>query len=316
MTIGIYSICHRESGKRYIGKSINIESRFGVHKRRQQNRHLSSAFKRYGIDAFDFEILEQFDEADENILAVRELYWMDCYKSYDRKFGYNLIRTSETSVIVPAETRARQSEAWKNRPPMTEATRIKYSQSAKEKWQDPLTRERMLKAIQSPENRQKLSIAKKNLSEEGRRNIGEASRGRQKSAETRAKISAANLGRSPSEETRKRISDSLIGKPLSLDRRKKISEALRSLPSEKREKHKTVVSSPEHRAKLSAAQRNQSDETRAKRSYAAKNRSPEHKAKLLHANKNKSAETLQKLSDAAKRQHARKRILTIWVLVA
>lgn len=73
MTIGIYVIEHVASGKRYVGKSVNIEARFWAHKNlltkesrsKDCNRHLFNAVKKHGIDAFLFRVIESFDSVDE-----------------------------------------------------------------------------------------------------------------------------------------------------------------------------------------------------------------------------------------------------------
>lgn len=117
MTIGIYSITHRDSGKRYIGKSINIESRLWQHKNlltkpersKDCNRHLYNAVQKYGWETFCVETIEEFDWIDDDHIAARELFWMDHFQTCDRRFGYNLRRDSSTKMEVHAETRAIQS---------------------------------------------------------------------------------------------------------------------------------------------------------------------------------------------------------------
>lgn len=117
MTIGIYSITHRDSGKRYIGKSINIESRLWQHKNlltkpersKDCNRHLYNAVQKHGWETFRTETIEEFDWVDERHIAARELFWMDHFQTCDRGFGYNLRRDSSTKMEVHAETRALQS---------------------------------------------------------------------------------------------------------------------------------------------------------------------------------------------------------------
>jgi group I intron endonuclease len=118
VTVGIYSITHRESGKRYIGKSVNVENRLYGHKysltqptfnKKACNRHLYNAVQKHGWEAFDTEILERFTEIDEDQIAARELFWMDHFNTCDRQHGYNLRRDSSTKMIVHEETRALHS---------------------------------------------------------------------------------------------------------------------------------------------------------------------------------------------------------------
>ena len=66
MTTGIYKITNIINGKAYIGKSLNIEERFKSHKRKGFNpldkeyeKSLYRAFRKYGIEKFEFTILEK-----------------------------------------------------------------------------------------------------------------------------------------------------------------------------------------------------------------------------------------------------------------
>lgn len=111
LTSGIYSIRNTLNGKVYVGKSINIERRFSLHRHllnkeirdRDVNRHLFNAVKKYGIDKFSFEIIEEVE--GEALLADRELFWMVELKSTNRDFGYNLRMDSSSKCYVHDETK-------------------------------------------------------------------------------------------------------------------------------------------------------------------------------------------------------------------
>lgn len=121
MTCGIYAIVNKVDGKRYVGKSINIEARWGTHLRdlrrevikKNSNRHLFNAFKEYGESNFGFEYLETVDNGDDDLLSFRELFWMDHLGSCNRIKGYNLRRDSSGKCIVQEETRKIISEKVK-----------------------------------------------------------------------------------------------------------------------------------------------------------------------------------------------------------
>lgn len=92
--IGIYKITNLSNNKIYIGQSINIYQRYKAHqqyalnpKSREYNTPIHNAIRKYGIQNFQLEILEQCttEQLDE-----KEIYWINYYNSTDRAIGYNL----------------------------------------------------------------------------------------------------------------------------------------------------------------------------------------------------------------------------------
>ena len=77
----------------------------------------------------------------------------------------------------------------------------------------------------SEETRRKMSESHKNMSEETRRKLSEAQKGRTCSDETRKKISDAKKGKKFSEEHRRKISEAIKGRTCSDETRRKMSEA-------------------------------------------------------------------------------------------
>lgn len=91
MPCGIYKITNKISGKAYIGQSIDIQTRWNNEKSKAflpssqaYNKTLSKAFRKYGLDNFTFEILE---ECDIDLLDEREIYYIALYDTYFN--GYN-----------------------------------------------------------------------------------------------------------------------------------------------------------------------------------------------------------------------------------
>lgn len=83
-TQGIYRIYNMKNGISYIGRSTNIEKRFYSHKNdlksyRHCNYKIQEDYKKYGIGAFSFEVLEilEFMSASKE----RELFYMHKFKS-------------------------------------------------------------------------------------------------------------------------------------------------------------------------------------------------------------------------------------------
>ena len=85
--IGIYKITNLINGKMYIGQSIDIEKRWEEHKfySGKENTAIQSAFKKYGISNFSFEVIE---ECLREELDAKEIYWIAKYDSFNN--GYNL----------------------------------------------------------------------------------------------------------------------------------------------------------------------------------------------------------------------------------
>lgn len=84
----IYKIINNVNQKIYIGKTARtIEERFKEHctdykKRDLEKRPLYRAMKKYGIENFSIELVEETDNPEE-----REKYWIEYYGSF--KNGYN-----------------------------------------------------------------------------------------------------------------------------------------------------------------------------------------------------------------------------------
>lgn len=76
MTTGIYQIVNETNGKKYIGSSINIESRYKRHISYLRNcihpnKKLQNAVNKYGLDKFHLKILEVC-ESDELLIIEQE----------------------------------------------------------------------------------------------------------------------------------------------------------------------------------------------------------------------------------------------------
>ena len=88
MSCGIYKITNNINQKVYIGQSIDIIRRWRNHKSFNESLcghyPLYQAFKKYGLENFSFEIIE---ECLPQELNDKEIYWIDFYNSYYN--GYN-----------------------------------------------------------------------------------------------------------------------------------------------------------------------------------------------------------------------------------
>ena len=79
MTIGVYQITCNASGRKYIGSSCDIESRWRGHRadldrKKHCNTHLQNAWNKHGEGSFQFKILEKCKLGQEKI---REQHYND-----------------------------------------------------------------------------------------------------------------------------------------------------------------------------------------------------------------------------------------------
>lgn len=106
---GVYRIQNTESGKLYIGSSVNIRWRAlkhlshlrrGVHR----NAHLQAAFNMYGEQAFSFDLVGVCDKADLLICEQRHLDLLNP--------EYNICRSAANTLGYrhTAESKAKMSE--------------------------------------------------------------------------------------------------------------------------------------------------------------------------------------------------------------
>lgn len=90
---GIYKITNILNQKCYIGKSSDIEQRWKYHKLRmndskEYDKSLYRAFRKYGLENFSFEVLEELNNNYLEKADEREKYWIHYYNSFGNQ-GYN-----------------------------------------------------------------------------------------------------------------------------------------------------------------------------------------------------------------------------------
>lgn len=83
--IGIYKITNKINKKAYIGQSIDIERRWQEHIHEDRQSYIHNAIKKYGINNFSFEIIE---ECSKEELDEKEIFWIKYYNTFEN--GYNL----------------------------------------------------------------------------------------------------------------------------------------------------------------------------------------------------------------------------------
>lgn len=180
----IYKITHIDSERCYVGSTGNVERRWGDHIRdfrggRHHSPYFNRVWNKYGQDAFVFEILEELDlsglSVDEMIVlfAEREQRWIDKFQPV---FNSAPIAGSSLGYKWTDEQKA-GLKGRKPRGPISDEERAK------------------LNASKNPRH------SRKPHSEETKKKIGDANRGKKRSPESVAKM----MGHPVSPETRAKI---------------------------------------------------------------------------------------------------------------
>jgi len=234
MTTGIYVITNKINGKIYIGSSVNINRRWieHLHKLRKGNHYndkLQAGFTKYGEENFEFKLLEKVENRED--LFVVEQKWLDetgCVTD-----GYNL---ADKAFYQPERK-------------VDKETVDKFKESMAEYWASDKFKELM--------KRNSEFLAKRGVSEETRRKISEAGRGRKPSEKAIAALVSRTKGIPKSEEARKKMSVAKTGYKAPPEVGKKISESNRG-----------KVRTPEMREKYSLAAKKREENKRLQKEKA------------------------------------------------
>jgi len=169
---GVYAILNKKNGNQYIGSAVNIAKRWHAHrctlrKGKHKNRQLQAAWNLDGEGSFDFRIITLCSEGELLVWEQAAMEKQDC--------SYNIAPTAGTTAGVKntPETIAKMKAAKAN---VSDATREKIRQS-------------MLGHVTSEETKRKISEATK-----GRKLSPEQvakRRGKKASIATREKIRQA-----------------------------------------------------------------------------------------------------------------------------
>lgn len=83
----IYKITNNINNKVYIGMTrYTVQKRWQEHKKdcQKKDTHLYFAMRKYGIENFSIEVIEECKEED---LILREAYWIQFYNSYNNEYN-------------------------------------------------------------------------------------------------------------------------------------------------------------------------------------------------------------------------------------
>lgn len=114
---GIYMLRNKENGKVYIGQSKYLQTRKNSHRRDMRHRkhanpYIQSDADKYGVESFEFIILEK---CDPETLDEREIHYINLYDSSNSEKGYN-VASGGSNPTLPEGTKEkmRMSARGKN----------------------------------------------------------------------------------------------------------------------------------------------------------------------------------------------------------
>lgn len=94
----IYCYTNKINGKKYVGQTNCLERRCREHKSNAFNLKsvnydniIHRAFRKYGFDNFDFEVLEELIDQPQELVNDREIYWIKEKRSLVSEHGYNVL---------------------------------------------------------------------------------------------------------------------------------------------------------------------------------------------------------------------------------
>ena len=195
----VYCHVNKINGKRYVGITSNpVSIRWNNGNGYKHNAHFTNAIKKYGWENFEHNILAvNVSESEAKELEKR---YISEYKSNNRLFGYNKSSGGEPMTGVKH----------------SEETKRKMSESAKKK-------------IVSESTRRKLSEIMKNRDEEMKYKFAHSQIGRKPWNKNLHGKDYPLYGIKFSEERKKHISEALKGKPKSEAHIAKISKKVRNI---------------------------------------------------------------------------------------
>lgn len=200
---GVYAIRHIESGRAYVGSAVDILARWRAHRHmltagKHGNTKLLNAWRKYGSDKFEFQVLELVAARDQ--LLAREQHWIELLDVVET--GFNI------APFAGAPTRGRRLTP--EHIAKVIAARSGYSPSAETREKIAAAhRGRVVDRDRVEKQRASLTGRKQPADEIERRRLSMI--GHAVSDETRQRIGAAHKGRACPHDRREKIAATLAG---------------------------------------------------------------------------------------------------------
>lgn len=176
---GVYQIRNLTDGKVYVGSTKEFKTRKSSHQRTlrkgtHHNKHLLSAFQKYGEENFIFEVLEVV-EGDRAVYSQVEQKYIDQYlDNWEQCYNFDKKAVSSPRRVfskTPEESKFQLSESLKESWADDDKRREKTSQQMKQLWEDSNHRQAM---SEKAKEQWASGILSRQRSEESKRKISQA----------------------------------------------------------------------------------------------------------------------------------------------
>jgi group I intron endonuclease len=148
---GIYEIRNKLNNKVYVGKTVNFSRRYTAYKGgfkkqdvRKINQRFLNSINKYGPENFTFSVIEA---CPVELLAERELAWMEYFESTNPEKGYNLRMDSSTGMVTHPSTSKKISTRIKKEYDTGVRSREAISIWATALWEDGDKKEQMARSV-------------------------------------------------------------------------------------------------------------------------------------------------------------------------
>lgn len=130
----------------YVGSSKFIKNRCYQHKnkllvRKHTNVNLERSVHKYGIENFEFIIIETHTDPTDDNLTTMEDFWIDYYKQRVEVYNIRLLARNNSGLkhndVMKTNQSKRARDWWRNNKGVA-------SVHAKELWNDPVIRQKMI----------------------------------------------------------------------------------------------------------------------------------------------------------------------------
>lgn len=134
----IYKACNNINGKIYVGQTRkSLAQRRDAHLSRarainaRSNTPFYNALRKYGFANFSWCVVEEVPAT--SVLNSRETFWINSLSSFYPN-GYNLMRESKNGLDLSCYSTRKRAKADASRPRCSETTKIKISNTLKNKY--------------------------------------------------------------------------------------------------------------------------------------------------------------------------------------